>query len=480
MTYDAVIVGSGLGGLIAGAKLAQEGKSILIVEQHSSIGGYATCFIKNNFTIDVGLHFMDGLYLQDPKIKVFEDLDVYLNVEFVKIEKEFYRFTNSVIDITIPNTIENAVTVLVQEFPEEEKGIKSFFKILETGSYSKWSGKSAGEMLDSLFEDDQLKLILTGTIQYYGDDPYNVSARAFIVALSRNFKGGNHYIRGGSLKLSDYLANYIKDHQGKIVLNKKVTKILINNVGSVYGVEYITTNGDSSITTQVDAKNVILNASINQTAFDLLPDGESTQLLRDAVKQIKIGHSAVNVYLGFNTTLDKLGHHNYLTVVHDANIRKISEIFGNNNTGFSRKNFIFVNYGHIETGMAPSGKSTGVISAIDYIENWDYLSKEEYLIKKKDVEVQLIERLNKLIPGIKEHIEFVSVATPMTMKRYTLNPKGAIIGFARTAEQVKMYPFKSPIENLYFASAWSIPDGGFTSLIEAGYDCATAIIRKRR
>ncbi|MHA1218212.1 MAG: NAD(P)-binding protein [Candidatus Heimdallarchaeaceae archaeon] len=85
MSYDVAIIGSGLGGLIAGAKLAKEGRKILIVEQHSSIGGYATCFTQDNFTIDVGFHSMDGLYAQDPKIKVFEDLDVYFNIEFVDI-----------------------------------------------------------------------------------------------------------------------------------------------------------------------------------------------------------------------------------------------------------------------------------------------------------------------------------------------------------------------------------------------------------
>ncbi|MCE7742750.1 MAG: NAD(P)/FAD-dependent oxidoreductase [Candidatus Heimdallarchaeota archaeon] len=480
MTYDTIIIGSGLGGLVAGAKLAKEGRSVLLVEQHSSTGGYATCFTQNNFTIDAGFHSMDGLYIQDPKIKVFEDLDVYLNIEFLKIPTGYLRFTNERIDFRLPDTIEKATKALIQQFPKEEKGIVSFFKILKNVSSSKWKDKTAGDMLDSLFNNDDIKLILTGTIQYYGDDPYTVSALAFATALSRNFEGGNHYIRGGSMKLTDYFANLIKEHGGKTVLNKKVTKIHLDAFETVTGVEYVSTKNDETITTQVDAKNVILNASVPQAAFELLPENETTIMLRESVKHMKLGHSVLNIYLGFNTTLEKLGHIDYLTVVNDKSVIRLSDIFSNNNGGYSRKNFLFIDYGQIESGMAPFGKSTGVISTVDYIENWDKLSKEEYATKKKEVETVFIERLNKLIPDVKSHIEYVSVATPMTMKRYTLNPKGSTIGFARTPPQVGMYPLKSPIKNLYFSSTWSIPDGGFTSIITAGWNSAVAILRKRR
>ncbi len=480
MAYDVIVIGSGLGGLVAAAKLAKEGKKVLVVEQHSSIGGYATCFTKKNFTVDVGFHSMDGLYVQDPKIKVFEDLDVYINIEFIKIPTGYFRFTNERVDFTLPDTVDEAITELKQQFPEEEKGIRTFFKTIENISTSKWSNKSVGEMLDSLFRNDDIKLVLTGAMLYYGDDPYTTSAKAFSTAVSRIFKGGNHYIKGGSLKLTDYFANFIKEHGGTITLNKKVTKILTDSLGLITGVEYESTSNDDTVKTQVDANFVILNASVPQVANVLLPENETTSLLREAVKQMKLGHSVLNVYLGFDTPLDKLGHKDYLTVVNDQSVFKLSDVFGNNNTGYSKRNFLFVDYSQIDSGMAPYGKSTGVISTIDYIENWSKLDEDNYKSKKKQVETEFIERLDKLIPGVKDHIEFVSVATPKTMKRYTLNPKGSIIGFARTPIQVEMYPLKSPIKNLYFSSTWSIPDGGFTSIIEAGWNSAVSILRKRR
>ena len=93
MHYDIIIIGSGLGGLIAGAKLAKEGKKVLLVEQHDRPGGYATTFKRGDYTLEVGLHETDGPSQRDMKTKIFNDLDVFSNVDFLPVP-EFYRFIN--------------------------------------------------------------------------------------------------------------------------------------------------------------------------------------------------------------------------------------------------------------------------------------------------------------------------------------------------------------------------------------------------
>ncbi len=481
MSYDVVIVGSGIGGLTAGAKLAKGGRKVLIVEQHTSIGGFATCFTQNNFTIDIGFHSMDGLYLEDPKIKVFEDLDVYFNLELVPLPKEFYRYVNNRIDISIPNTAESAIEVLTEHFPNEKFGINKFFRTLEDIFSSEWKTKTAGEMLDSMFKNNDLKLALAGTIQYYGDDPYSLSALSFCAALARNYKGGYHYIKGGSVQLTDYLASYIKEHEGTILLGKEVTKILINpEKEAVEGILYRSTTDAEEEPTKVLANNIVVNAPLPVAAELLSTESKNAVKLKEMMKHLKIGHSALNIYFGFDTTLDNLGHKSYLTVMDHKSVYSLKDVFENNNGPYSQKNFIFVYYGQTDTGMASFGKSTGVISAVDYMHNWDTLSDEEYKAKKKEIEKVFTDKLDMLIPGVWDHIEYVSVATPKTMERYTKNPKGSIIGFTRNPIQVRMYPLTSPIKNLHFTSAWSVPGGGFTSIIDASWRVAAAILKKRR
>jgi phytoene dehydrogenase-like protein len=140
-----------------------------------------------------------------------------------------------------------------------------------------------------------------------------------------------------------------------------------------------------------------------------------------------------------------------------------------------------VDYSQIDSQLAPQGKGFGVICTFDYLSDWENLSKEEYKTKKEEVARILTERLNKVIPGIKDEIEYCEVATPKTIKRYTLNPEGTVYGFAQIPKQAgrKRIRQKSPIDNLYFASAWTFPAGGFTGAILSGYRCAEEILDKK-
>lgn len=72
--FDVIIIGAGLGGLTAGAKLSKRGKKVLVIEQHNIAGGCATTFTRKNCLIDAGLHEIDGLDQEDAKIPLFSKL----------------------------------------------------------------------------------------------------------------------------------------------------------------------------------------------------------------------------------------------------------------------------------------------------------------------------------------------------------------------------------------------------------------------
>ncbi len=504
MNYDVIIIGAGLGGLTAGAKLSKEGKKVLLIEQHNIPGGCATTFKRKGFKIEVGLHMIDGLDDGDPKLKIFNELGVLDNLDFKRVP-EFYRFVKPGLDITIPDDYEKAINILTERFPAEKKGILKFFKIILAlrkevfkVPRQKWlywlslplfpfrcpnlmmrENETVGKLIDTLFKDEDLKLVLLANLGYYHNNPHTMSLSYYSVAQGSFFRGGGYFIKGGSQMLSDYLASIIEDHGGKIIYRHMVNEIIIEN-GAASGVKYSkksATEGEQQI---AYGKYIVANAALPNVIEELIKDKQAQTKLADAAGNPVIAPSILSVYLGFKRPLKELGNNIYSTIFYDESISSISELEKYHYMDLSKRVCIFVDYSQIDSGLAPDGKSVGVFSAMDYISDWDTLTKEQYKEKKELAAQTLIDRLNKHIPGIKDEIEYYEVATPTTIRRYTLNPQGTAYGYAQIPSQAgrKRMKIQSPIPNLFFASAWTEPGHGFTGAILSGNWCAEDILRK--
>ena len=97
--------------------------------------------------------------------------------------------------------------------------------------------QSVGEFLDSIIDNEDLKLILLGNLGYFHDDPYSLSLAYYSISQGSYFTGGASFIKGGSQKLSDHLAGFIRNHGGEVILNHLVTGIKTDN-HKVTGVLY--------------------------------------------------------------------------------------------------------------------------------------------------------------------------------------------------------------------------------------------------
>lgn len=478
MTYDIIIIGAGLGGLTAGAKLAREGKKILLIEQHSRPGGCATTFQRGKFTLEVGLHEMDGPSPRDMKTRIFNELDVFNNVEFIRVP-EFYRFINDHYNVTVPHEPLIAINILSELFPRETNGIKAYFdQILnpkKKRSEKDNQDKSLGEFLDSIIENEALKLILLGNLGYFHDDPYSLSLDYYSVAQGSYFSAGASFIKGGSQVLSDHLAGYIKRHNGEVLLNHIVTGINTHE-NKVTGVNYKKRNDTDPTVMEAFSDEIVANNAMPNVA-DLLP-GETGMELKKQFKDQKTGASLLTVYFGFSKPVKELGHSYYSSFIFDSSVKSQADIIRNNRDDFSRRSFTFIDYSQIDSGLAPEGKSVGAVCCIDYLTDWEKLGKKEYESKKEYVASVFIKRLEILIPGIRNIIEYFEVGTPATVKRYTLNPGGAVYGFAQTPPRKSIDSYKL-LENLHFASAWGKTGGGFSGAIYGGYLCAINILRKK-
>ena len=479
MHYDVIIIGAGLGGLTAGAKLAKEGRSVLLLEQHDRPGGCATTFKRRDFTMEVGLHEMDGLHPTDMKIRIFSDLGVSERVEFLQVP-EFYRFINDHCDLVIPHDPEEAKAVLKKAFPEEEKGIDDYFyHVLNAKrvmvAHRNEQDRSVGAFLDEIISDEDLKLVLLGNLGYFHDDPYSLSWIYYLTAQGSYYGGRANFIRGGSQQLSSALGAIITGNSGTVKLNHMVVSIDYAG-GKPVGVTYHKTRGGERTMHSDTATHIIANTAVPNLAQSLLSKQDGRKLA-DSIAGNVIGASLLTVYFGFNRPLKEVGNKYYSTFIYDSSVRSQGDILANNHSDFSTRSFTFVDYSQVDAALAPEGKSVGAVCCVDYPEDWKQLDREEYNRMKADVADTITGRCEKIIPGFRATVEYAEVATSLSVQRFTLNPEGAVYGFAQNPGKSTAYLAALP-ENIHIASAWGKFGGGFSGAIISGYMTAMELLRK--
>jgi len=500
MKFDTIIIGGGLGGLTSGALLGKFGKKSLLLEQHYIPGGCATVFKRKDYLMEVGLHEMDGLHDLDSKPEMFDLLGISNHVEFKQVP-ELFRIKSEKFDVVVPHGRAEFVRHLSEQYPEDAKALDQMLDLMEgvlkevpklpTGG---WKGKlmlplypllfpnvvkaskyTVGEYFDKHFKSEELKIILQGNLVYFHDDPYTLDMTYFSVAQASYIGGGGHFIKGGSQQLSNHLANRIEQAGGQVLLGKKVTKILVES-GKAVGVEYQDAYNKNIPPQQVYAEVIIANAAI-PLVKQMLPESEAKKLGKK-IDQLEPACSLISLYIGFNKDLKSLGVQHYSTFLMPDTIESIRDIEPSlKGKDWKKKPFVFVDYSQIDAGLTPKGKTFGVICTADYLSNWENLSPVEYKKEKRRVAKILLDRLEEEMPGIVEHIEHYEVGTAKTVQNYIKTPGGTAYGFAQTQSQAgnKRLPLKSPTKNLYFASAWAMPGGGFTGAFISGFLCGLEV-----
>ena len=476
------IIGAGLGGLTTGALLAKNGYKVTILEQHNIVGGCATTFRRGDFTCEVGLHEMESVYTNPLIVDIFNQLEVYNNIEFVK-PAEFFSVTTKNSTFVMPDGLDNAKKALIAKFPSEQNGIEKYFntiehiaKNLETLQSASWyhfalfpilfwrilyyKPKSVTAVLDSIINNEELKLILNSNVQYYNDTPDTLSFLLHAVAQHSYFKGGGWFIKGGSGRLSDYLAKIITDNGGETITKATVTACDNNSV--TY------TKKRESLTIQSDI--VVSNLSPEQTY----------SLYNIAYHEKReLANSLLTIYFGFNKNLKEVyGKRAYSNFLFD-DTASVSELNTQLREDISKRGFVFVDYSQIDSNLAPKEKSFGTICIGDFIEEWQDLDKASYKAKKQELIDAVLQKLEKHYPDISNLVEYAEVGTAKTVKRYIKTPNGTAYGFKPTPKQFFRIPNvkSNRVGNLYFVGQW-ITAGGFSPAITSGLLCLNEINKR--
>lgn len=486
--YDVIIIGAGIGGLIAGTILAKEGKGVLILEKNSVAGGYAVNFKRKKFEFNVSFHMLNGCNKEGLLYNVLKDCGVVNKCNFIR-PRNLYRSVWPDYDIKIPQKgVKSYIKYLSGYFPKEKNNIKNLFETISKISISPGLGaggeKSVSELLcyfdmvftdiaDQYLSDYRIKALIPQVWGLFGSVPDKISVVYFLHGFFDFICNGSHYLKGGGRRIADILVDSIRENNGSVIFDKEVKRIIIRNKKA----EGVILRDDVKFL----SNDIISNIDAHKTFSSLVGSEHLGKGFVKKINRMTASISAFTVFLGLNCDLRNKGISDYLIFVnpdYDPN-RQYQAALDNEFNGVF---MLLTLHSSIEPDYAPKGKFSMSIFVLSGYDFWQNLTKKEYKKKKEELSNILIKRAERVIPGLSGFIEVKSIATPITMERYTGSHKGAIYGWEHTSSQSFFGRLKpeSPIKNLYMAGAWTYPGAGIQAAMFSGVNAAKLVLNNEK
>ncbi len=130
--FDAIAIGSGLGGLTAAALFARAGHKVLVLERNRNFGGAATIYRHGELAIEASLHEIDGLDASDPKRPILRALGIDRDIPFVDVG-DLHEVRSPLFEkpFVMPHGFAAALAASKAHFPQQARGIEQYFERID-------------------------------------------------------------------------------------------------------------------------------------------------------------------------------------------------------------------------------------------------------------------------------------------------------------------------------------------------------------
>ncbi len=487
--FDAIVIGSGIGGLTCAALLSKfHRKRVLVLEQHFTVGGFTHGFDrKGKFHWDVGVHYIGEMEEGGTGRDVFNYI-TNGQLKWQKMADPFEKFVYPDFTFDVYSGAKRFEGDLIQKFPHERKAIKKYFKdirkaafwfigdsMLEIfpfflhpllrkiyGHFGKIGRQTTQRYLDKNFRDVQLKAVLVSQWGDYGLPPCQSSFGTHSSIITHFLEGGWHPVGGGK-QIPDLIVPTIEQSGGIVITQRKVAEIIIEN-GVAVGVK-VQNLGDPDAELEIyHAPVIVSNAGAFNTYIKLVPP-EFPLPFRDEIKEFQKGTNVLTLYLGLKDNPQKLGfkgenHWIHNTYYHNA-IVDAEPIDAEH----------LPQFGYLSFPSFKNPDAKGHTAEIIVAGNYDFFSQwqdkkwkhrgDDYKQLKAEITDSIVTLVENYYPGFRDLIEYTELATPLTFEHFGASDRGAIYGIPCTPKRfdIPWANARTPIKNLYLTGVDTFPNG---------------------
>jgi phytoene dehydrogenase-like protein len=493
-TYDCVVVGAGNGGLSAAAQLAAKGVRVLLLEQGSVPGGFATSFVRGRFEFEASLHaFCDvGSPTARGSVRQFleDELDLYLDwVETPEAFRLILTDPGEELDVTVHYGVEPFIDAIERQAPGSHPSVTQWValsrEIVEALDYLRQSRGSpdrkvltsqyanflktcpytVDQVADALNIPAEARKILHAEWSYLGVPTSRLSFTIYAAMMYKFLTTSAYLPRQRSHQFALAVDRRIRELGGHIEYNTRVEGISVED-GRVVGV--VTSQGD-----RIQTRHVISNASPTLVYNQLItPKAAVPPIAFQQVNARRHGLSAMVVYLGLDATLEELGLEAYSYFIYRN--MKTDEMYESLKTLAAPKMQAVLCLNNAVPDCSPPGTSIVSITTLFRPEAWRKVSSVDYVTIKNRIARDLIVDLEESTGApIREHIEEFEVATPQTYARYTGGHDGIIYGYEpepwdSIIPRLMMMADDRYFDGLEFTGGYSFRGHGYSSSFMAG------------
>jgi phytoene desaturase len=508
--WDAIVIGSGLGGLTTAAYLTSNGLRTLVLEQYDVAGGSSHVFRrKRAFEFDVGVHYLGDCGPGGGIPTILRGVGLEGRIEFLPMDPAGFD-TLFFPDLTfrVRRGWENYVRDLVDAFPGERRGLRKCVGVLRriavqamaggppsgprqlllaplrAPTLVRWSNRTLADLFDACGLSERARAVLSAESGTYGAPPSRVSVLMHAVLIDHYLRDGGYYPKGGGQVIAAHLLDVVRSHGGDVRTRARVEKILVEG-GRAAGVRL--SGGE-----ELRASVVVSNADLKRTYLDLVGSERLRARTVERLSRMRMSLPLFCVYLGLDIDLsERMPNTNYYLFPNWDAESSYEDCYQGR---FPEEPPVYLTAASVKDphtrALAPPGHTSLQLMTIAPAQHshWHvgegpaaggrYSRNPAYRAVKEELTERMIEGAAQLIPDIREHIVWQEAATPITHERYTLATGGTSYGLEHSPDQwgLRRPRSKSEIDGLFLAGASTFYAHGVLGVMLGGVACAGAVL----